>query len=94
MSDKYFSKALYKLCYMLLKTVFFVCFLCIILGSGKLTLPQGYRELTDDEKRWLAIGHGFDKEYECEFDSENNVLVQTNRKIKEKQQDTVKRQLV
>ena len=66
----------------------------VLLGSGEITLPEGVRYLTDEEKRWLAIGHGFDKEYQCEFDSEKNILVQTNRKIKENQQVTVTRQFV
>ena len=67
-----------------------MCFLFVILGAGKLVLPSGIRELTDDEKRWFAIGCGLDQSFECVWDSEKDMLVQTNRKLNEEQeQDTV-----
>ena len=53
------------------------CFF-VLIGSGKITLPEGVRYLTDDEKRWLAIGHGKDKNYECQWDTEADLMVQTN----------------
>ena len=45
-------------------------------------MPKGVRYLTDDEKRWLAVGSGKDKEFECEYDSEATLnILQTNRPI-------------
>ena len=55
----------------------------VSLGSGllvpvSLTPSNTFWNLTDDEKRWLAIGHGKDKNYECQWDTEAELMVQTN----------------
>ena len=47
-------------------------------------MPKGTRYLNEDEERMLAVGMGLDKSFQCEWDSEQNFFVQSDRKLGQK----------
>ena len=61
-----------------------LCVIFNVTGAGKLKLPKGTRYLNEDEERMLAVGMGLDKSFQCEWDSEKNFFVKSDKKLGQK----------